>query len=104
MSDQLRVRVKDVRQAVNRILDEVEAKHGGSLELNADYYWSADDRAAFAMVDAPEQHIVAGQLSDDLQELEEFLGRDPDEGVIIWHDLVLLCALLRRIASLDAPS
>lgn len=101
--EDLRVTIDDLRLALGRILDAMEDKHGTSVDLGVDYYWMLDDEAAFNMVDKPELHLEVGQLSDDLEELTGFLQRDPDEDVIIWHDLGHVCGLLRRLAALDLP-
>ena len=101
--DDVSVPISDLRAALVKILDAIEAKYGPSVELDADYYWTLNDTAAFAMVDHPEQHVGAGQLSDDVEELRDLLQREPEEGVIIWHDLGHVIGLLRRLATLDLP-
>jgi hypothetical protein len=46
-------------------------------------------------------HVVAGQLSDDVESIQELL--DPQREIFLWHDLAHICGVLRRIAVMDEP-
>jgi hypothetical protein len=72
------------------------------VDLEADYYWTIPLPDTFERHDQPTE-LEAGQLSDDLVELQELLTRE-DADVIVWHDLGHLVGILQRIASLDLPS
>jgi len=100
------LRVGDLRRACSVLLDAVEDRFGGQISLSepgVDYYWNVDLRAAFDMVNQPEQHIDSGQSSDDLAELTDMLSRGPDDVLPLWHDLQHLAGLLRLLAYLDLP-
>jgi hypothetical protein len=97
------VKLGEVRQAVELLLDEAERRFGPDVDLKADHYWDIDPAVAFA----PESReaaegIWASQLSDDVRELRELLHRDSPP--VLWHDLAHLTGILRRIAALDQPS
>ena len=91
------VRIEDLRAAVARLLDRVEATHGSEVDLAADYYWVLADASAYDAEPAPP---TAGQLSDDVETLREIASRRNDE-LQVWHDLAHLTAILQRIAVLD---
>jgi hypothetical protein len=46
---------------------------------------------------------MAGDVRDDLAEVDDLLGR-PDEEIDLWHDLQHLVGLLGFIAYLDLPT
>jgi hypothetical protein len=46
--------------------------------------------------------INAGQLSDDVASVREFVGRT-DRETFLWHDLQHVAGVLLRLASLDLP-
>ena len=98
------INVEELRRALDRVLDAVELQMGSAVDLDAAHYWMLAPKAAFGLVPDPELHIMAGQLTDDVEEIGEPLQRDPGDGVFIWHDLEHLCGVLMRVASLDLPS
>ena len=85
---------------MGRLLDAAEEQSGGTIDLDADHYWSIDPRAAFDPANDPE--VDVGQLSDDTARLRELLGRKGGE-VFLWHDLEHMTAILERIAALARP-
>lgn len=87
-------------------MDAVESRFGSEVYLSehrVDLYWNVDLRAAFGMVDHPEQHIDCGQSSDDVREIADLLGREGQEPLSLWHDLDHLAGVLRMLAYLDLP-
>ena len=101
MSDEIQIELRDLREALARVLDGVEAKFGPTVDLAADYYWTLDPRTAFdPSADQPSGLTVA-QLSDDVLEVRESLGRSDEP--VIWHDLAHIVGVLSRIAALDLP-
>lgn len=103
MTDAPSVRVAELRQALDRVLEAVEERLGSTVDLGADHYRTLKPEAAYGLVPDPELHLIAEQLSDDVEELQDILNRPQDEGIAIWHDLGHLCGLLQRIAFLDVP-
>src|SRR3954447_16370386 len=101
MNDATVISVHDLRDALTRLMDAVEDGLGPEIDLGADYYW--DVRLSTAFDPAGEPKIDAGQLSDDIESVHEFLTRDKADGVFVWHDLGHVIGLLRRIAALDLP-
>jgi hypothetical protein len=99
MSDALSVRLDDLRMALARVLDAVEARHGPLINLDADYYSEVSLRSAYSQ----EPRIEIGQLSDDVDSLRELLARDATNDVFVWHDLGHLIGILRRLAAVDLP-
>ena len=101
MSDSRQIEVDELREALDRVLDGVEAKFGPTVDLAADSYWTLDPRTAFDPHADQTSGMNIAQLSDDVQEVRESLGR-ADE-TVIWHDLAHLVGVLSRIAALDLP-
>jgi hypothetical protein len=99
MSDALSVQLDDLRTALVRVLDAVEARHGPLIDLDADYYSEVSLDSAYSQ----EPRIEIGQLSDDVDSLRELLARDATDEVFVWHDLGHLVGILRRLAALDVP-
>ncbi|MEO3813126.1 hypothetical protein ABGB17_29340 [Sphaerisporangium sp. B11E5] len=96
--------VADLRRLCTVLLDAVERDHGPQVDLSSvDYYWVMGLREAYEMCDDPASEITAGQVSDDVVELRQILGRACGEGVFLWHDMAHLCGVLRAIAYLDLP-
>ena len=103
MTDPLAVPMSKLRQALDRVLTELEAEHGDSVPLSADYYWVLDARATYDVDEAPSgEKLTLGQLSDDVATLDEILERE-DQFVSVWHDLQHLVGILRRLAAQDLP-
>ncbi|MGC5290767.1 hypothetical protein [Micromonospora sp. DT231] len=100
------LRIADVRRACAMLLDAAESRYGPEIQLSqldVDYYWNVDLRAAYTMAAQPELAIDCGQSSDDLAELSGLLQRDPEDVVSLWHDIGHLSGLLRLLAYLDLP-
>lgn len=91
-----------LRQALDRVLSAVEAQHGDSIRLTADYYWVLDAHATYDVYsDPPADQYTIGQLSDDIATLDEIL--DQDDVISVWHDLAHLVGILHRLAAQDRP-
>ena len=99
MTDATRLEVREIRDAIAAVLDRVQARFGPVIELDADYYWTLDLRTAFDLNKDTKQGLGMAQLSDDVQELRDFLAR-PDDPTI-WHPLSHILGILMRIAALD---
>lgn len=92
-----------LRQALDVVLTALEAEHGDSIPLTADYYWVLDAHATYDVASDPSaDQYTLGQLSDDIVTLDEILSRD-DEFVSVWHDLAHLVGILHRLATQDRP-
>src|SRR3954447_26812850 len=100
MGDSVVVSVRDLRQAMQLLLDAIERRFGSEADLDADHYWAIDPKVAFEL-GSPDLAgaIWTSQLSDDVQELRALLQRDG--GPAVWHDFSHVAGVLRRIAALD---
>ena len=91
-----------LRQALDLVLTAVEAEHGDSVPLTADYYWVLDARATYDVHKDPSvDAFTIGQLSDDVATLDEIL--EPDQVVSVWHDLAHLVGILHRLGTQGRP-
>lgn len=91
MSEPQRMRLEDLRAAVERVLSAVESVHGPEVDFSADFYWTLPVESAFDMSRAPDDHTV-GSLSDDLETLAD---EDLADANLAWHNLSHLVGLLR---------
>ena len=89
-----------LRRVLDRVLDDLAARHGDEIELTADYYWVLDPEAAYDYIATPSvEQLTMGQLSDDLAEVAE-LSTSVDEPHP-WHDLAHVIGILQRLAAQD---
>ena len=95
-NERLTVSIPDLRAALSRVLDTVEAQRGEVIVLDADHYWLIDSADSFDLDASPD--VVVGQLSDDIETIHI------TEDVVVWHDLEHLIGVLRRIAAIDRPT
>ena len=101
------LQVDDLRRACSLLLDAAQHRLGDEINLTergVDLYWNVDIRAAYDMVQAPEQHLDCGQATDDLAEIKRLLERDTPDTVALWHGLAHATGLLRLLAYLDLPT
>jgi hypothetical protein len=99
-SNPAEIAVSELRTAVARMLDAVEAEHGSSVDLDADLYWWLDPVEMFDMTADPQ--IEVGQISEDVEDTRGVLTREEGE-IWLWHDLAHLAAIFLRLAALDTP-
>ncbi|ROR90975.1 hypothetical protein [Nocardioides aurantiacus] len=95
------ITVSELRDAVSRMLDVVEAELGEELRLSVDYYWHVSVEEAFSLDVVPKVSGV-GQVSDDADTIRDFLNesRDDDTEVVLTHEIEHLTGLLRAIQHL----
>lgn len=97
------VSLSQLRQVLNRLLDDVVERNGGDeIELDADYYWMLDPLDTYNASESPTAaRMTLGQLSDDLVELTAMAATsDP---AVIWHDLAHVVGILQWLAVRDRP-
>lgn len=58
------INVSDLRDILNKLLDEVENEGVTKIELDEDLYWCLSDEDAYDLDNEPSEFLV-GQLSDD---------------------------------------
>jgi hypothetical protein len=100
------LRVQDLREVCGTLLDAVEERFGGEIDLSrvgVDLYWNVDLRTAFEIGDDPAAGIDVGQASDDVAEVRALLRRSVDDVPVLWHDLQHLAGVIRLLAYLDLP-
>lgn len=102
------LRLNDVRAACLKLLDTAEERFGLEIDLDSrpepvGTYWSFESGTSFALLDHPELRIAAGDVFDDLEEINALLTeREPGE-IYLWHDLEHLAHLLLLLAYFDSP-
>ena len=101
-NEPVEITTTDIRAAFDRVMLAVEARYGLSISLEKDYYFEVDVANSYSSEVDHGKHILAGQLSEDVEEIAEMLQRDDDE-TYIWHDLNHLIAVLRYMVFMDDP-
>lgn len=96
------VTVTDLRTAITKLLDAVEAQFGPELRFPEDFYWNVPFGEATEINHGPK--LDMGSVVDDTESVREFLSHDGSEFVSIWHEADHLAGVLRSIARLDLPS
>lgn len=100
VSDQLRVATSDLRAVVDRLLAELERRHGGDIDLGADFYWNLDLSNSYDFTTV-EREVDVGSLADDVESLMATAELPDGEPMSLRHDLEHLVGLLRRVAYLE---
>jgi hypothetical protein len=101
MSGATEIDLRELRDALDRVLEAAAAKFGATIDLGGDHYWTVAPKAAFD-VTAEVPDPTVGQLSDDVQEIRRLItDRDP---VSVWHDLAHIIGVLNRLAAMDLPA
>jgi hypothetical protein len=90
-----------MRAAASRLFDAVEDQYGPEPELEGDHYWLVELDDAFNLDRDP--RLGAGQLSDDVESVQDFLARPADGYVAIWHEMSHLIGILTAVARRDLP-
>jgi hypothetical protein len=98
MSDDLVLRLSDLRTALDSVLSAAAARLGDEVALPSDYYWHVPVDAAFDMGRKP-MELTVGSLKDDLEEL----GSEKPDHVALWHDVGHLVGLLRGVEKIARP-
>jgi hypothetical protein len=95
----VRIDIAELRLACNKVAERLGPEVVlGDGSFVGDHYWELTLEASFGLVDHPELHVVAGQTTDDVDELRRIID---SEDVVLWHDIAHITGVLRRIASLD---
>jgi hypothetical protein len=103
MTKRTRVSLGDLRQVLTNLLDAVERRHGPTVDLHADHYWTIGPADAFRFDVAGGPEPTVGQLTDDVQSVREMLEATQDDPMAVWHDLAHVVGILNRLAALDLP-
>jgi hypothetical protein len=103
MSGEVFVSLADLRRVLAQSLDEIERQRGPVVDLGADFYWTVGPWDAFRFVAEAPQPTV-GQLTDDVQSMQNMLADDADPPIAVWHDLAHLIGILNRLAALSQGS
>lgn len=86
------LRIEQLRQACNLLLDQVESAHGAEVDLDLAEYWTYDLESAYTCSASPT--TLAGDFREDVEEIDGLLAR-PDDEMSLWHDLDHLTGILR---------
>lgn len=93
--------LRKLRAAMDRVLTAIEGRHGQTVDLGADQYWTLDPRRTFDPAAEQASGLIIGELSDDVREMRDLVARDDEP--VIWHDLAHIVGILGRVAALDLP-
>lgn len=91
--------VDQLRAAIGRLLDAVEARFGPDLHLKDDHYWNAPLREAADLSREPK--LDMGSVVDDAASVREFIKASENDCISIWHEADHIAGVLRSIARLD---
>lgn len=89
------INIKELQQVTEKIFLALRENDVETINLTEDYYWEIPEESLYKMSEKPKD-FMAGQLSDDWNELQRLL--DKDEIAHPFHDLAHLSSLLRYIA------
>jgi hypothetical protein len=103
MTNSTEVSLGDLRQALTQLLDAVERRHGPTVDLDTDHYWTIGPADAFRFDAADGPEPTVGQLTDDVQSMRAMLEATRDGPAVVWHDLAHVVGILNRLAALDLP-
>ncbi|MFI2365673.1 hypothetical protein [Promicromonospora sp. NPDC019610] len=93
--------IDELRQAINRILDDTAASLGDRVELDGGLYWQVPAQQLHAM-DPDTVTLTAGDLDDDIQTMHEYLGSS-GPAPALWHELNHLVGILRTLEAMTLP-
>ena len=89
----MKIKVKVLRIAINRMLDHVEATTGGEVDIDEDYYWFVPKDRLYVPESEP-TGLTLGSLEDDWAAANALV--EPSRAPI-GYDLVWVSALLRAL-------
>jgi hypothetical protein len=89
----VRVRVDQLRQVFELLIDHVEKGQGGQLPVSRDYFWSIPAPERYDVYNQPGE-LTVGQVSEAWDNLHEML-EDPSK--VIGYGLVWLADVLRAL-------
>ncbi|WP_146099697.1 hypothetical protein [Kineococcus xinjiangensis] len=98
-----------LRAALDRVLGEVQRRHGDVVDLDADLYYVLPAESVYAPGTVPDgQACTLGSLVDDVDAVRELaaggLAEEGEEAeVVVWHDLAHVIGVLQRLAAIDRP-
>ncbi|WP_459642371.1 hypothetical protein [Kineococcus sp. NUM-3379] len=107
MTETTSVSMSVLRTALDRVLDEVQRRHGEVIDLDADLYYVLPKESVYRPGVTPDgEACTLASLVDDLDTIRELAAGRPDEDgadpeVTVWHDLAHLVGVLQRLAALD---
>ncbi|TWG07641.1 hypothetical protein [Saccharopolyspora dendranthemae] len=90
--DESVVSVEDLRQVMNRALDNLQAQVGERVELDNDFFWSVPPELAYDVYTQPQpEQLTVGQLSEswsNLARLNEAAGEVPAYALVWLADVL----------------
>ena len=90
----MRIQSSEVRLWFEAIMSHYESTHGGSIELDDDYFWDIPAEARYQIENRPSE-ITIGQLSENV----ELLRRSAALGDEMSYDFVWLAGLLAYLGT-----
>ena len=93
--------IEDLRQAINRALDDAAALLGDRVEVDGGLYWQVPTQQLYAM-ESDTVALTAGDLDDDIQTMRAYLGSS-GPAPALWHELNHLVGILRALEATALP-
>ena len=87
------IKIDEIRQACNKLLDFLESNGNNEIITDLDFYWNIQSSSLYNVYEDPE-NMTIGQLSDDLNELRKIINNETEP---VGYALVWLSSLLRLI-------
>ena len=91
----MRVEIKDLRVACDRVLTHLEDEGIDFVEIPYDYYWILPEAQRYDVNSDPDvSQLVLGQLSDDLESLKGIVSGEspPVAYALVWVAQLFLAA------------
>lgn len=76
---------QELREAFDVLIRHVEERHGSTIEVDADYFWSIPPDELYDVYDQPAA-LTIGQLSESLENVRS-VAADPDNAIsyaFVW--------------------
>jgi hypothetical protein len=89
----MRITTDELRRATLAVLAHLERTGRGTIELDADYYWSIAPEQRYDVYTRPDD-LSIGRLSDDWAEVAAIARGDEDA---VGYALVWLASVLRAV-------
>lgn len=88
-----RFTTQELREAFDVLMRQVEERHGSTIEVDADYFWSIPPDEIYNVYDQPSE-LTIGQLTESLDNIRS-VAADPEHAIsyaLVWLGDVLRAA------------
>ena len=81
---------QELREVFDVLMRHVEERHGSTIEVDVDYFWSIPPDAIYDVYDQPTE-LTIGQLTESLDNIRS-VAADPEQAIsyaLVWLGDVL---------------